>query len=156
MKLLRHPYLLGTVGRRRRVVTMDGPLAKQAIAAARLGLQQAPIGTERLAHGGRVNLKRVFHDDGARPDTAHQLVLGDEFTGRLGQNFDHLEGAPTNGCRRSEHPKFVARKVNHAPGRYVDQSNAFSSGFGSASKVGLTPTLATPSYKVSSIRVRTA
>ena len=61
----------------------DGPVAEQAIAAAGFGFQQPPIRTERLADRRRVNMKRVFHDDGARPDAVHQLVLGDEFAGRL-------------------------------------------------------------------------
>jgi len=61
-----------------------------------------------------VNLKRVFHDNGARPDAVHQLVFGDKFAGRLGQNFDYLEGAPTNRYWRSKNPKFAAGKVDLA------------------------------------------
>jgi hypothetical protein len=62
-----------------------------------------------------VNVKRVFHDDRAGPDAVHQLVFGDKLAGRLSQNFDYLEGAPTNRYWRSKNPKFAARKVNFAP-----------------------------------------
>src|SRR5215510_14636309 len=78
------------------------------LAAARLGLQQTPIRTERPAESSCMNLQRVFHDNGARPDAVHQLVLGDKFAGRLGQNFDDLEGAPTNRYGRSKDPKLAA------------------------------------------------
>ena len=95
-------------------MTPDGPVTEQAIAAARLGLQQTPIRTERLADRRCVNLKRVLHDNRAGPDAVHQLVLGDKFAGRLGQNFDELEGAPTNRHGRPENPKFAASKVDLA------------------------------------------
>jgi hypothetical protein len=51
-----------------------------------------------------VNLKRIVHDDGAGPDAVHQLVFGDEFTGRLGENLDNIEGTTTNRHRRSKNP----------------------------------------------------
>jgi hypothetical protein len=92
----------------------NAPATEQAIAAARLGLQQAPIRTERLADRSCVNMKRVFHDNGAGPDPAHQLVFGDKFAGRLDQDLDDLEGAPADGHRRAENPKFAASKVDLA------------------------------------------
>ena len=92
----------------------DDPVTEQAIAAPGLGLQQTAIRTERLADGCCVNLKRVLHDNGAGPDAVHQLVFGDKFAGRLGQNFDELEGAPTNRCGRSKNPKFAPSNVNLA------------------------------------------
>ena len=97
-----------------RVVMPDGPVTEQAIVAAGLGLQQTAIRTERLADCCCVNLKRVLHDNRAGPDAGHQLVFGDKFAGRLGQNFDELEGAPTNRCRRSKNPKLAPGKVNLA------------------------------------------
>jgi hypothetical protein len=105
---------LGIDWRLRRIVTPDGPVTEQAIAAARLRLQQAPVRTERLADCRRVNMKRVFHDNSAGPDTVHQLVFGHKFASRLGQNFDDLKGAPTNWYRRSKNPKFAASKVDLA------------------------------------------
>ena len=110
----------------RRVVTPDGPFTEQTIATAGLGLQQTPIRTERLANRCCVNLKRVFHDYRAGPDAMHQLVLCDELAGRSGENFDYLEGPPTNRHWRSENPKFAAGKVNLALARRVDQSIAGS------------------------------
>src|SRR5215471_2808203 len=92
----------------------DGPVTEQAIAAAGLGLQQTPIRTERLADCCYVNLKCVFHDNGAGPDAVHQLVFADEFTGGLGQNLEYLEGAPANWYGRSKNAKFAASTVNLA------------------------------------------
>jgi hypothetical protein len=73
-----------------------------------------------------VNLKRVVHDNGARPDAVHQLVFGDEFAGRLGQNCNYLEGAPSNRHWRSKNPQFAAGKVNLALARRVNRSIARS------------------------------
>jgi len=108
------------------MVRPDGPFTEQTIAATGLGLQQAPIGTERLAHRCRVNLKRVFHDDGTGPDAVHQFVFGDQFAGRLGQNLEYLEGAPTNRHCRSKNPKFAPGKVDLALARRVNRSIARS------------------------------
>jgi hypothetical protein len=40
-----------------------------------------------------MDLKRTLLDDRARPHAAHDLVLGDDFAGRLDQNLDNIEGA---------------------------------------------------------------
>jgi hypothetical protein len=40
-----------------------------------------------------VNLELIFLDDHARPHSSHELVLGDELTGRLNQNRKDLERA---------------------------------------------------------------
>ena len=93
---------------------LNGPVTEQAVAAAGFGFQQASIRTECLSHSRRMNLKRVFHHNGARPDAVHQLVFGDKFAGRLGQNFDYLEGAPTDWYRRSANAKFAAGEVDLA------------------------------------------
>ena len=111
------PHPLQTDRRLRRVVTPDGPVTEQAIAAARLGLQQIPIRTKRLADRRRMNLERVFHDNRAWPDAIHQLVFGDEFAGRSGENFDDLESAPANRHGRAKDPKFAASKVDLALAR---------------------------------------
>ena len=120
------PCLLQADGRLRHVATPDCPVAKQAIAAAGIGFQQVPVGTERLAHGRGVNVKRALHDDGAGPDAVDQLVLGDELAGRLRQNLDDFEGATADRHRRSEHPKLAAREVDLAIARRENGSNALS------------------------------
>ncbi len=43
-----------------------------------------------------MNLERIIHDNRTRPDAIHQFVLGDKFTGCLGQDFDYLKGPATN------------------------------------------------------------
>jgi hypothetical protein len=48
-----------------------------------------------------VNVKRIFPDDGARPDSLHQIVLGDELASRPGQDFDDLERPAAEGDRRA-------------------------------------------------------
>jgi hypothetical protein len=97
-----------------RAVTPDDPVTQQAIAASGLGLEQAPVRSKRLANCRRVHMERTFHDNGAGPDAAHQLVFGDEFTGRLDQDFDDLEGAPANRHRRSKYTKFPALEIDLA------------------------------------------
>jgi hypothetical protein len=106
--------LLQTDWCRRRLVTPYRPVAKQAIATTGFGLQQSPIGTERLADGHRMHLKRVFQNNRARPDAVHQLILGDEFAGRLGQHFDHFERASTDRYQGSQDTDFAPREVNLA------------------------------------------
>ena len=108
------------------MVRPDGPFTEQTIAAAGLGLQQSPIRTERLAHRRRMNLKRVFHDDGTGPDAVHQFVFGDKFAGRLSQHFEYLEGAPAHRRCRSKNPKFAPGKVDLAFARRVNRSIARS------------------------------
>jgi hypothetical protein len=67
--------------------------------------------TQRPADCPRVNLKRVFHHNGARPDAVHQFVFGDKFAGGSDQNFEELEGAPTNRYGRSTNAKFALCEV---------------------------------------------
>ena len=59
-------------------------------------------------------MERTVHDNGAGPDTIDQIVFGDEFARRSGENFNDLKGASTKRRRRSEHPKFPVRKVDLA------------------------------------------
>jgi hypothetical protein len=59
-------------------------------------------------------MQRALHDNGAGPDAVHQLVFGNEFAGRLRQNFDDFEGTPANRYGRSKDPKFAAIKVDLA------------------------------------------
>src|SRR5258708_6654777 len=47
---------------------------------------------KRLADRGDVNVNRTLADGGARPHPFHQMVLGDEFAGRLHEDRDDLEG----------------------------------------------------------------
>ena len=61
-----------------------------------------------------MNLQRVFHDNRTRPDAVHQLVFGDKFASRLGQNLDDLEGSCTERHGRTKDPKFAASKVDLA------------------------------------------
>ena len=61
-----------------------------------------------------MNLQRVFRDNGTRPDAIHQLVFGDDFTGRPGENFNDLESAPANRHGRTKDPEFAAAKIDLA------------------------------------------
>src|ERR1700731_333389 len=72
----RYAYLPQTDGRGRGVAVPNSPFTEQAIAAAGLSFQQGAIWTERLTDCPYVNLKRVFHDNGAGPEPAHQFVFG--------------------------------------------------------------------------------
>jgi hypothetical protein len=67
--------------------------------------------TERLADCPRVNVKRVFRHNRARPDAAHQFVFSDDFAGGPDQNREELEGAPTNRYERSTYAKFAPSEV---------------------------------------------
>src|SRR5262249_11304646 len=69
-----------------------------------------------------MNLERVLRDDRARPDAAHQLVLGDELAGRSCQHFDHLESPPANRNGGAENPKLATREINLAIAGSVDRS----------------------------------
>ena len=93
---------------------LDGPVTEQAIAAARFGLQQTPIGTKRLADRHRMNMQCIFRDDRAWPDAIHQLIFGDDLAGRPGENFDDLESAPADRHGRAKDPEFAAGKVDLA------------------------------------------
>jgi hypothetical protein len=84
-----------------RLAVSDGPAPEQSVAPARGRLQHASIRAKRLADRGYVNVKRIFPDDGARPDTLHQIVFGDELTCRPGQDFDDLERAVAEGYWRA-------------------------------------------------------
>jgi hypothetical protein len=68
-----------------------------------------------------MNLKRVFHDDGTGPDAVHQFVFGDKFAGRLGQNFEYLEGSAADRYGRAQNPKLAPGKVNLAFVRRVNR-----------------------------------
>ncbi len=67
------------------------PVSQQAIASAGGGLQHVPILAKRLADRRYVDLERVLSDHGARPDAVHEIVLGDQFVGRLNQDLDDFE-----------------------------------------------------------------
>jgi hypothetical protein len=71
-----------------------------------------------------MNLQRVFRDNRTGPDTIHQLVFGDKFAGRSGENFDDLEGAPAYRHDGPEDPEFATGKVDLALTRGMDQPNA--------------------------------
>ena len=68
-----------------------------------------------------MDVKRVFRDDRTEPDAVHQFVFGNQFAGRLGQNFEYLEGAPTNRHSQSKNPKFASGGVNLALARRVNR-----------------------------------
>jgi hypothetical protein len=83
--------------------------------------QRSPIGPERLAHRGYVNLERICLDDRARPHTSHELVLGDELTARLRQNRKDLERAAPEGNRDSMRAQFMPREIQLPPVKLVHQ-----------------------------------
>jgi hypothetical protein len=62
-----------------------------------------------------VNVKRIFSDDGARPDTPHQIIFCDELTTREGQGLDDLECALPEDDRCAARPKLTPAEV-YLPG----------------------------------------
>ena len=50
-------------------------MAEEAITPTGNGLQQSPIRAKGLAGDGYMQLKRIFLDDRARPQSTHQVVL---------------------------------------------------------------------------------
>ena len=58
---------------------LDDPVSQQAIAPAWDGLQQFPVGAERLSDGRDMKLKRVVLDVGALPNPTDEVALADEF-----------------------------------------------------------------------------
>jgi hypothetical protein len=102
----------------------NGPSSEQAIAATKRRLQQPSIRAKRLADRGYVNLKRTFLDDRAHPNPAHDLVLGDELTGRPSENLDDVEGAAPQRDRSSMRPQFTPCEVQLPRPRIVIQSSA--------------------------------
>jgi hypothetical protein len=61
-----------------------------------------------------VNLEFILLDDRTRPDTCHELVLGDELTSRLNQHREDLERAAPQGNRDSPRPQFTPLEI-HLP-----------------------------------------
>src|SRR5271156_3311337 len=100
----------------------NGPSSEQAIAATKRRLEHPSIRAERLADRRYVNLKLTFLDDRARPNLAHDLVLGDELTGRPSENLDDVEGAAPQRDRNSMRPQFTPREVHLPRSRIVIQS----------------------------------
>ena len=75
------------------------PVPKQAIASTGGRLQHGSILAKRFADRGHMNLERIFADHGTRPYAIHQIVLGDQFIGRLNQDLDEFERARADGHR---------------------------------------------------------
>ena len=61
-----------------------------------------------------MNVKCIFADDRAWPDTIQELVFGHELAGRTGQNFDDLKCSSTDRHKRAADPKFAPGKVDLA------------------------------------------
>jgi hypothetical protein len=61
-----------------------------------------------------VNLKGVVENDGARPDTIHQFVFGDELARGAHKNLQNLEGAPANRHGNAAQPKLAPIEINLA------------------------------------------
>jgi hypothetical protein len=77
----------------------DHPAPEKPIATAGRSFQQFPIRPERLANRGYVDLERILRYNSARPHATHEVVLGDEFAGRLNENLNDLERTAANGNR---------------------------------------------------------
>jgi hypothetical protein len=58
-----------------------------------------------------MNLERILLNDRARPYTPHDVVPGDDLTGRLHQNREDLERTASQGNGNSTHPQFIAREI---------------------------------------------
>jgi hypothetical protein len=64
-------------------------------------------------------LERIFLDDRARPDASHELVLGDEFTGRLDQHCKDLQRSAPQRNRNSTGPQFTPSEIQLPPATLV-------------------------------------
>jgi hypothetical protein len=58
-----------------------------------------------------VNLQFILLHDRARPYPSHELVLGDELTGRLNQNRKDLERAAPQGNMDSPRPQLTPLEI---------------------------------------------
>jgi hypothetical protein len=67
---------------------------------------------------------RTLADGGARPHPIHQIVLGDEFAGRLHQDRDDLEGAAAQRHRDPTRPQFAPAEVDLPLIAHIDQIGA--------------------------------
>jgi len=108
----------------RRVPFPNRPVPHETITPTGGRLYRSSIGPERLADRGYVNLDLIFLDDRARPYTSHELVLGDELTGRLNQNRKDLERAVPQGNRDSTRPQFTPSEIHLPPFELVYQTSA--------------------------------
>ena len=95
-----------------RLAVLAEPASDEAVPSTRRRLQHAAIRAECLADGGYVDVKRVVPDDGARPDTLHQIIFGDELASRPRQDFDDLERAAAERNRRAARPKLTPAEID--------------------------------------------
>jgi hypothetical protein len=61
-----------------------------------------------------MKLERIVLHDRARPYATHEVVLGDELTGRPNQNLDDFERAPPDRDRNSTRSQFTPSEI-HLP-----------------------------------------
>jgi hypothetical protein len=97
------------------------PISHKTIATTEGRTQGCPIGSERFANCGDVNLKRIFLDDRARPYTRHEFVPGDELASGLHQSRKDLKCTAAQRNGGSTHPQFTAREIQLPPARLVHQ-----------------------------------
>jgi hypothetical protein len=71
-----------------------------------------------------MNLELVFLDRRIRPYTCHELVLGDELTGRLNQNRKDLERAVPQGNGNATRPQLTPGEIHLPPVELVYQASA--------------------------------
>jgi hypothetical protein len=58
-----------------------------------------------------MNVDCIFPDNGARPDMRHEIVLGDQFAGRLGQGVHDFECARADRNRPAARSQFALRRI---------------------------------------------
>ena len=90
----------------------DRPIAQQAIAPTRDCLQQCSICTKRLADGRDVNLNRIVPDNNPRPNTRHEVSLGDYFARGLNEYFDYLKGASADRNGHPSQPQLTPSEID--------------------------------------------
>lgn len=68
-----------------------------------------------------MHLERVFLDNRARPNSAHQILFGDELSSRPDENLDNLERTAPDGNARAASTQFPPRKIDFPSLRFVNE-----------------------------------
>src|SRR5271165_2165652 len=103
------------------VPMVDIPIGDQTITPTRCGFQHVSVGAQRLTNSRDMHLERVFLDDRARPNSAHQIVFGDELSSRPDQNLDDLERTSPDGNARAASTQFPPHKIDFPSLRFVNE-----------------------------------
>lgn len=84
-------------------------MPEKAVTASRNRLQQFPV---RLSNRRDVDLERVLLDDGGRPHTTHEVVLGDQLAREPNENLHNRERPSSDWNRGTMSPQLAPTKID--------------------------------------------